>query len=230
MSLFRNDGSGLFVDEDISSGIRQMSLQALTFAFFFFDYDLDGRLDIFGANGHVSDDISVVQPTLRYAQPAILFHNSGNRKFEDASAKGGPAMQQPVVGRGAAYLDYDNDGDLDLVLTANNRPARLLRNDNGNQNDMLRVKLVGTRSNRDGIGAKLTLQVDNHLQLLRMVKTGSGYLSQSELPVTFGLGKPDPGRKMQLTVVWPSGHKDTVGNIAPNQAITVQEGKGIVAA
>ena len=148
MSLYRNDGSGLFVDEEISSGIHQMSLQALTFGCFFFDYDLDGRLDIFAANGHVSDDISVVQPTLKYAQPPILFHNSGNRKFEDASAKVGPAMQQPIVGRGVAYLDYDNDGDLDLVITANNGPARLLRNNNGNQNDMLRVKLVGTFESR----------------------------------------------------------------------------------
>jgi enediyne biosynthesis protein E4 len=135
-----------------------------------------------------------------------------------------------MAGRGSAYGDFDNDGDLDLVITEANGPARLLRNDNGNQNDMLRVKLTGTRSNRDGIGAKLTLQVDNHLQLLRMVKTGSGYLSQSELPVTFGLGKPDPSRRMRLTIVWPSGRKDVVAGIQPNQAITVQEGKGIVAA
>ena len=146
------------------------------------------------------------------------------------SAQLGPALQKPMVGRGAAYGDFDNDGDLDLVITEANGPARLLRNENGNQNDMLRVKLTGTRSNRDGIGAKLTLQVDKNIRLLRMVKTGSGYLSQSELPVTFGLGKPDPGRKMRLTIAWPSGHKDTVENITPNQAITVQEGKGIVAA
>jgi enediyne biosynthesis protein E4 len=230
MSLYRNDGSGLFVDEDISSGIRQMSLQALTFACFFFDYDLDGRLDIFAANGHVSDDISVVQPTLRYAQPAILFHNSGNRKFEDASAKVGPAMQQPVVGRGAAYLDYDNDGDLDLVVTANNGPARLLRNDNGNQNDMLRVKLVGTRSNRDGIGTKVTLTTSAGARLFRMVKTGSSYASQSELPLTFGLGKPESGRTVGLEIVWPSGQKDSLSKIGVNQFITVKEGSGITSA
>jgi hypothetical protein len=230
MSLYRNDGSGLFVDEEISSGIRQMSLQALTFGCFFFDYDLDGRLDIFAANGHVSDDISVVQPTLRYSQPAILFHNSGDRKFEDASAKVGPAMQQPVVGRGAAYLDYDNDGDLDLVITANNGPARLLRNDNGNQNDMLRVKLVGTRSNRDGIGAKVTLTTSGGARLFRMVKTGSSYASQSELPLTFGLGKPEAGRTASVEIVWPSGQKDSMSKISANQVITVKEGSGIVAA
>ncbi len=230
MSLYRNDGSGLFVDEEISSGIRQMSLQALTFGCFFFDYDLDGRLDIFAANGHVSDDISVVQPTLKYAQPAILFHNSGNRKFEDASAKVGPAMQQPVVGRGAAYLDYDNDGDLDLLITANNGPARLLRNENGNQNDMLRVKLVGARSNRDGIGAKVTLTTSSGARLLRMVKTGSSYASQSELPLTFGLGKPEAGRTVSVEIVWPSGQKDSFSKIGANQFITIKEGSGIISA
>jgi len=229
MSLYRNDGSGLFLDEEISSGIRQMSLQALTFACFFFDYDLDGRLDIFAANGHVSDDISVVQPTLKYAQPAILFHNSGNRKFEDASAKVGPALQQPVVGRGAAYLDYDNDGDLDLVIAANNGPARLLRNEYGNQNDMLRVKLVGTRSNRDGIGAKVTLTTSAGARLLRMVKTGSSYASQSELPLTFGLGKPEAGKTLSIEIIWPSGQKDSLSKISADQFITVKEGSGIIA-
>ena len=230
MSLYRNDGSGLFVDEEISSGIRQMSLQALTFACFFFDYDLDGRLDIFAANGHVSDDISVVQPTLKYAQPAILFHNSGNRKFEDTSAKVGPALQQPVVGRGAAYLDYDNDGDLDLLITANNGPARLLRNENGNQNDLLRVKLVGTRSNREGIGAKVTLTTSAGARLLRMVKTGSSYASQSELPLTFGLGKPEAGKTVSIEIIWPSGQKDSLSKISADQFITVKEGSGIIAA
>jgi enediyne biosynthesis protein E4 len=230
MSLYRNDGSGLFVDEEISSGIRQMSLQALTFACFFFDYDLDGRLDIFAANGHVSDDISVVQPTLKYAQPAILFHNRGDRKFEDASAKVGPALQQPVVGRGAAYLDYDNDGDLDLVITANNGAARLLRNEDGNQNDMLRVKLVGVRSNRDGIGAKVTLTTSAGARLYRMVKTGSSYASQSELPLTFGLGKPEAGKTVSIEIIWPSGQKDSLSKISANQFITVKEGSGIVTA
>jgi hypothetical protein len=230
MSLYRNDGSGLFVDEEISSGIRQMSLQALTFGCFFFDYDLDGRLDIFAANGHVSDDISVVQPTLKYAQPAILFHNSGNRKFEDASAKVGPALQQPVVARGAAYLDYDNDGDLDLVITANNGLARLLRNEYPNPNDMLRVKLVGTRSNRDGIGAKVTLTTNAGARLLRMVKTGSSYASQSELPLTFGLGKQEAGKTVSLEIIWPSGQKDSLSKISADQFITVKEGSGIIAA
>jgi enediyne biosynthesis protein E4 len=230
MALYRTDGSGLYTSAAEATGIDRWSLQSLTFSSFFFDYDLDGFLDVLAVNGHVADDISVTQPHLKYAEPALVFRNRGAGMFENVSANLGSALQQPIVGRGAAYGDLDNDGDLDLVITESNGPARLLRNDNGNQNDMLRVKLVGTRSNRDGIGAKLTLHVNKDTKLLRMVKSGSGYLSQSELPVTFGLGKPDPSRRMQLTVAWPSGQKTTVADIKPNQAITVQEGKGIIAA
>jgi enediyne biosynthesis protein E4 len=229
-ALYGNDGSGLFTDDGPKSGLAQMTNQALTFGAFFFDYDLDGLLDVFAANGHVSDDISVVQPTVRYAQPAGVYHNRGNKKFEDVSAKLGRALQKPVVARGAAYGDFDNDGDLDLVITANNGPARLLRNDNGNQNDMLRVKTVGTRSNRDGIGAKVTLKTNKGQRQFAMVKSGSSYLSQSELPLTFGLGKPVEGTLVSLEIVWPSGRKESIENIQPNQMITVTEGKGITSA
>jgi hypothetical protein len=186
-------------------------------------------LDVLAVNGHVADDINVTQPHLKYPEPTLLFRNQGKGLFENMSTKLGPALERPIVGRGSAYGDFDNDGDLDLVITETNGPARLLRNDGGNQNDLLRVKLIGTRSNRDGIGAKLTLQVDSHQKLLRMVKSGSGYLSQSELPVTFGLGKPDPSRRMSLTIQWPSGHKDVLPNLKPNQSLTVQESKGIIA-
>jgi enediyne biosynthesis protein E4 len=228
MALYHTDGTGLYTSAAESTGIDRWSLQSLTFTTFFFDYDLDGLLDVLAVNGHVADDISVTQPHLKYAEPALVFRNRGGGMFEDMSTKLGPALQQPVVGRGSAYGDFDNDGDLDLVITESNGPARLLRNE-GNQNNMLRIKLVGTRSNRDGIGAKVTLQVNKTTRLLRMVKSGSGYLSQSELPLTFGLGKSDPARRMQLTVVWPSGQKDTLTDIKPNQSLTVQEGKGIIA-
>ena len=133
----------------------------------------------------------MVQPNVKYAQPPHLFRNLGKNKFEEVTTKLGPALQRAIVGRGAAYGDFDNDGDLDLLITANNGPARLLRNDNGNQNDMLRIKTVGTRSNRDGIGAKVTVKTNKGVRLFGMVKTGSSYLSQSELPLTFGLGKPE---------------------------------------
>jgi hypothetical protein len=230
MALYHNDGGGLFTDVAPSSGISRMSLQSLTFSCFFFDYDLDGKLDIFAANGHVSDDIAVVQPTVKYTQPPHLFRNLGNNKFEEVTSKVGKALQQAIVGRGGAYGDIDNDGDLDLLVTANHGPTRLLRNDNGNQNDMLRVQTVGTKSNRDGIGAKVTVITKKGEHLMRMVKTGSSYLSQSELPITFGLGKSGAESTVRLEIVWPSGQKDSIKDVKPNQSITVREGKGIVAA
>ena len=229
MSLYHNDGSGLFVDQALATGISKMSSQSLTFGSFFFDYDLDGFLDILAVNGHVADDISIVQPNVKYAQPPHLFRNRGS-KFEEVTAKLGQALQEPLVGRGAAYADIDNDGDLDLLITSNTGPLKLLRNDNANQNDMLRVRAIGTRSNRDGIGAKVFLTTGKGVRLLQMVKSGSSYLSQSELPVTFGLGKPEAGKIVDLQIVWPSGQKDSIPHIKPNQFITVKEGKGIVSA
>jgi hypothetical protein len=230
MSLYRNDGSGLFTDESLKSGIGQMTTQSLTFGCLFMDYDLDGLLDIVAANGHVSDDIAVVQPTVKYAQPGGIYRNVGNRKFEDVSTKLGRAIQKPVVGRGIAYADFDNDGDLDLAITASNGPARLLRNENANQNDVLRVKLIGTKSNRDAIGAKVTATTNAGVNLTRLVKGGSSYLSQSELPVTFGLGKPGSTKSVRLQITWPSGGKDSLGDIKPNQFLTIQEGKGVITA
>jgi hypothetical protein len=230
MALYHNDGSGLFTDDAQSTGIARISTRSLTFGTFFFDYDLDGLPDILAINGHVSDDISVVQPNVRYAQAPHLFRNLGKKKFEEVTAKLGSALQKPVVGRGAAYADIDNDGDLDLVIMANNGTARVLRNDNGNQNDLLRVKTVGTRSNRDGIGAKVSVKTSTGLHVSEMVKTGSSYLSQSELPLTFGLGKPQDGKTASMTIEWPSGKKDMIPDIKPNQFVTVQEGNGIVSA
>lgn len=135
-----------------------------------------------------------------------------------------------MVARGAAYADFDHDGDLDLVITTNNGPARLLRNDNGNQNDMLRVKLEGTRSNRDAIGARVVLTTANGTRLSEMVKSGSSYLSQSEFPLTFGLGAPAGGKNVSLEIAWPSGRKESISHVAANQFLTVKEGAGIVSA
>jgi hypothetical protein len=230
MALYRNDGTGLFTDDAPGSGIGKASAQSLTFATFFFDYDLDGLLDIFAVNGHVSDDIGVVQPNVKYAQPPHLFRNKGRKKFDDVSARLGRALQRAIVGRGAAYGDFDNDGDLDLLITTNNGAARLLRNDNANQNDLLRVRLVGARSNRDGIGAKVTLKSSKGAKGFAMVKTGSSYCSQSELPLTFGLGKPEEGVTLTLEITWPSGGRDTLSDVKPNQSLTVQEAKGVLSA
>jgi hypothetical protein len=228
LSLYHNDGSGLFTDRATNSGLSAPSASSLTFSAFFFDYDLDGLLDIFAANGHVADDVSVTQPTVRYAEPALLFRNRGAGRFDDMSSKVGPALRQAVVGRGAAYLDYDNDGDLDVLMTTSNGPARLLRNDNGNQNDMLRVKTVGVKSNRDGIGAKVTVRTNGGTRLLAMVKSGSSYLSQSELPLTFGLGKPADEKVVTVEIVWPRGRRETILGVKANQEITLKEGSGMV--
>ena len=159
MALYHNEGTGLFIDEAPRSAIGRASLLTLTFGCFFFDYDLDGRPDIFAANGHVADDIERVQSRVTYAQRPHLFHNLGRNAFEEATPQAGAALQAKLVGRGAAYADIDNDGDLDVLVTANNGPARLFRNDGGNRNNAIRIRTIGTRSNRDGIGARVEVSL-----------------------------------------------------------------------
>ena len=226
MSLYHNEGTGLFIDEAPTSTIGRASLLTLTFGCFFFDYDLDGLPDIFAANGHVSDDISAVQQKVKYAEPPHLFRNLGKKRFEEVSTKLGRALQQAMVARGVAYGDFDNDGDLDVLIASNNGRARLLRNNGGNQNNLIRIKTAGITSNRDGIGAKITLKLANKTNLLGFVKSGSSYCSQSELPLTFGLGKAD--KVSSIEVVWPSGRVDVASEVTANQFITIQEGVGIV--
>jgi hypothetical protein len=227
MALYSNDGKGLFIDEAPVSTIGRASLLRLTFACFFVDVDLDGLLDIFAANGHVADDIARVQPTITYAQPPHLFRNLGGRKFEDLSTRVGAAFARPAVARGAAYGDYDNDGDPDLLIAANNGSARLLRNDGGG-NHRLRVTLAGTTSNRDAIGASVRVAREQGGPLVRVVKTGSSYLSQSELPLTFGLGTAT--KVTGIDVTWPNGKTEHVAATAADQALTIQEGRGVIRA
>jgi hypothetical protein len=225
MSLYHNEGNGLFIDEAPTSTIGRDSLLTLTFACFFFDYDLDGLLDVFAANGHVSDDISAVQPKVKYRQPPHLFRNLGKKRFQETTSQLGRALQEPHVARGAAYGDYDNDGDLDLLITANNGPARLLRNDGGNRNNHLRIKIIGKASNRDGIGAKVVVRLPGQQTAIwNLVKTGSSYCSQSEIPLTFGLAKNEKVQSIEIT--WPNGVRQTVNDVAANQEIVVEEGKG----
>jgi len=224
MALYSNDGKGLFIDEAPTSAIGRASLLRLTFACFFVDVDLDGLPDIFAANGHVADDIARVQPTITYAQPPHLFRNLGGKKFEDISTRVGAAFAKPAVARGAASGDYDGDGDPDLLITANNGPARLLRND-GATNHRLRVTLTGTQSNRNAIGARVRVLRDGAPSLSQMVKTGSSYLSQSELPLTFGLGKAT--RVTGIEITWPTGKSERVAGVDADQAIEIREGRGL---
>ncbi len=223
MALYHNEGSGLFIDEGPRSAIGRASLLSLTFGCFFFDVDLDGWPDIFAVNGHVNDLVERVQNRVTYAQRAQLFLNDTQGGFQEVAAVDGTALASPLVGRGAAYADMDNDGDLDVVVTANGGPARLLRNDGGNANHLLRVRLVGTASNRDGIGARVEITADG-VDRWQLVKTGSSYLSQSELPVTFGLGATTT--VSSLRVIWPNGDTDDVGAVNAGQLITVTQGAG----
>lgn len=224
LSLYHNEGNGLFVDEAPQTTIGRDSLLTLGFGCFFFDYDLDGKPDLFVADGHIERDIERIQKQITYRQPPHLFHNLGGGKFRDEAAHVGRDFAAPRVARGAAYADIDNDGDLDVLVMTNGGPAVLFRNDGGT-NHSLRVKLSGQRSNRAGIGAvvRVTTAAGKQWQMMR---SGSSYLSQSELVLTFGLGpKPLPA---SVDVVWPSGHTDHLTNVASDQTITVQEGKGTV--
>jgi hypothetical protein len=227
VSLYHNEGKGLFVDVASRSTVGRASLLTLGFACFFFDYDLDGWPDIFVANGHIDDAIERIQKRISYRQPPHLFHNLGSGNFEEATASAGPAFRAPKVARGAAYADIDNDGDLDLLVTTNGGPAYLFRNDGGNRNHSLRVKLRGTASNRDGIGAVVRIKYVGQSQW-QMLRSGSSYLSQSELILTFGLGSSSKVESVRIE--WPSGKVEELSNVAAGQTVTVEEGKGIVSA
>jgi hypothetical protein len=225
LGLYHNEGNGLFVDEAPRSTVGRASLLSLTFAAFFLDFDLDGRPDIFAANGHIEEQINRIQPKVRYEEPPLMFRNLGAGRFEDVSGRLGADFIKPDVARGAAYADFDHDGDLDLLVSTNHGPARLLRNDGGNRNHWMAIRTRGTRSNRDGIGA--VVRVESALgRQWAMVKSGSSYLSQSDLTVTFGLASdPIVG---SLVVEWPSGAVDHVVQVPVNQLVTIEEGRGVV--
>ena len=225
LGLYHNEGNGLFVDEAPSSAVGRSSLLSLAFGVFFFDYDLDGYPDIFAVNGHIEEEIGKVQPKVSYREAPLLFRNLGNHKFENVTGGMGAAFNRQIVGRGAAYADFDRDGDLDLLISTNHGPAYLFRNDGGNRNHWLSVKLSGTKSNRDGIGAVVRLESASGKQW-SMVRSGSSYCSQSDLALTFGLGKDTAAT---LVVEWPSGAKQQIGKVAGDQFLTIDEERGVTA-
>ena len=214
-------GQPPFADEAILEGFGPASRLALTFGLFFFDYDLDGRLDLLQANGHLDADINIVQPSQTYAQPAQLFWNCGaacRGRFVPVTDSG--ALATPMVGRGSAYADIDNDGDLDVVITQNGRRAILFRNEQALGHHWLRVRLSGTRSNRNAIGARVELSVDGVMQR-RMVMPTRSYLSQSELPVTFGLGSGSMPEELHIS--WPDGEQQTVPVPAVDVMMSIEQ-------
>ncbi len=218
-ALYRNEGNFLFVDVAPPARIGRPTLLSLTFAAFFFDYDLDGWLDLLFANGHLDPEIENVQPNVRYAQPAQLFRNTGGGRFEEVTATAGGDLATPRVARGAAWGDLDGDGDPDLVLTTNGGPPAILENRAGSGR-WLGVDLEGTLSNRDGVGSVVEIESGGVKQSW-LVRTGGSYMSQSQLYPTFGLGQAD---KVEAVVVrWPSGAVQRRADVAADQRIRLVE-------
>jgi hypothetical protein len=220
LALYHNEGAGLFIDEAPRSALGSASLLTLAFGCFFFDYNLDGKPDIYVANGHVETDINRVQRRVTYAQPPHLFQNEGRGRFTHVTEQMGKEFAAPRVGRGAAYGDIDNDGDLDVLITCSGGPAALFRNDGGNRNYWIAFELKGNASNRDGIGAVVRVKSGSSRQV-QMLKSGGSYCSQSQLRLTFGLGSNT--RADEVDIVWPSGRKQTLRNLPAKRLIKVEE-------
>ncbi len=223
IGLYRAGGSG-FEDIAAQTGVGMASRNSLGFGCAFLDVNLDGWLDFAVANGHIDETVRNIRGNIGYAQPPQLFLNDSKGSFHDVAAEAGGGFDEPKVGRGLAYADFDRDGDLDLLLTTNNGPAYLYRNDQLAGNRSIRFRLVGTKSNRDAIGA-IVRASSASLTQSRMVKGGSSYLSQSELPVTFGLEKRD--RIDSLMIEWPSGRNEEYKNLTAGRCYECTEGKGI---
>jgi len=223
IGLYRAEANGNFTDVALASGVGLASKTTLGFGCTFVDCDLNGSLDLIAVNGHIDDTVRNVR-NVGYAQPPHLFLNDGKGDFRDVSDEVGGDFHEPKVGRGLAVGDFDRDGDQDILMTTNKGPAYLFRNDQTAGNRSIRFRLVGTQSNRDGIGAQIKILAGG-VEQTRFVRTGSSYLSQSELPVTFGLGKRD--RIERVVIYWPSGRAEEYKELGAGRAYELTEGKGI---
>lgn len=222
ISLYRKDSTGQYLDEAAAAGVGLPSQRYLGFGAFFFDADLDGWLDIFVSNGHVMDDIERRNTGVTYAEPALLFLNDRQGRYREIAQSVGPELAAPRVGRGAAYGDFDNDGDLDILLTTNGGPARLLRNDAGNSHGWLKLQLEGGPSNRNAYGARVRVWTGGRV-MSRTVSSGSSYLSASDRRLTFGLGEVRGADRIEIR--WPSGAVQSLGPVEGNRWLRITEGR-----
>jgi hypothetical protein len=228
LGLFRSSGKGSYDDVAIQAGVGGPTKTMLGFGCLFADFDLDGNLDLALANGHIDETVRNIRGNVGYAQPPQLFLNRGGGRFRDITGEVGPDFSRPRVGRGLACADFDRDGDLDLLLTTNNGPAYLFRNDLARsepRNNSVRFHLVGTQSNRDAIGTTVRLESGGTTQT-RVVRSGSSYLSQSELPLTFGLGERDAVDR--VVIYWPTGRNEEFKNLKAGFEYQCIESKGLV--
>ena len=224
IGLYRPLGRGLYEDSAVAAGVGLPSKNTLGFGCVFADANLGGAEDLIVVNGHIDETVRNIRGNVGYAQPPQLFLNNSRGGFRDVAGEVGGGFSDPKVGRGLCFADFDRDGDLDFLLTTNNGPAYLYRNDLLDGNHSIRFRLVGTKSNRDAIGARVRIFSGGEVQS-RYVKTGSSYLSQSELPVTFGLGIRD---KLDRVVIdWPSGRTEEFKNLAAGKLYQCVEGKRI---
>jgi hypothetical protein len=225
LALYHNE-NGVFRDVAAQTGIMQPSLLSLSFGCFFIDVDNDGWPDLFVANGHVDDDIQEVQKEVEYAERPLVFRNLGNGSFQSVGDRVGPVFQQKFVARGAAAADYDLRGVPSIAISTNNGPAYLFRNSGDSKNHALRLELEGVKSNRSAIGAAIAVKVGGQTQRYA-VHSGSSYCSQSELPVTVGVGPATQADS--IAIQWPSGEVTNLPSVAAGQIYRVVEGRGIAA-
>jgi hypothetical protein len=220
-TLYVNDGHGFFTPNAANKGPGDLTLPRLAFGVGFLDFDLDGLQDVFLANGHIMDNIAETDPGVTYAQPAQLLRNKGQGYYEDASAVLGSYAQDARVGRGAAFGDYDNDGDTDLLVSNSGQEPALLRNDNPRRNHWLGVRCVGKRANRSGIGAQVTLVIGDQRRTDE-ARAASSYLSSSDPRLLFGLGTK--AQVDRLIVRWPGGATQEFTQVPVDRYVTVTEG------
>ena len=223
--FYQNMGGEVFDDATLRSKISYATFHMSGFGTRFMDYDNDGWRDVFMADGHILDNIERYRSGVQYAEPKLMFRNRGRGIFENVSDRLGADFQRPRVSRGAAIGDFDNDGDLDVLLNNNGEPAQLLRNDGGNANHWLEVFLIGTRSNRDGVGARVQLTAGD-LTLYEQRKGGMSYQSAQDPRLHFGLGAHVTVDALQI--IWPSGVVTKLAGIKSDQIISVREGEGLV--